>query len=212
MRTCFQVHWCWVAWPSQWCATLQFCTWKLEGWVRGWRLREVVGVVGGRSSRSVVLLWMCGRVERNVKSEARNPWGVIGFSILTSVLDGWCLNQNMFLISCFFLLLKKGIFKKWRHAIWNRFLVVGAVFFSPLNPLEQDHEEEEYHDRLDVSRKFHHCSKWRHDQDAVFWKKTGRGTGSVWKVIWSLNQYRRSCSKAIGWYSSSSVLIWALDN
>ena len=43
-----------------------------------------------------------------------------------------------------------------------------TVFFSTLNPLGQDDEEEEYHDRLDVARKFDYCSKWRYDQDVVF--------------------------------------------
>ena len=37
-----------------------------------------------------------------------------------------------------------------------------TVFFPPLNPCGQ------------VPRKFHHCSKWRHDQDAVYWIKLKR--------------------------------------
>ena len=106
-----------------------------------------------------------------MKSEARNPWGVIGFSILTLGFRWLIFGPKHVYDFMFFLLLENRIFQKRRPAIWNRFLVVGAVFFSPLNPLEQDDDEEEYHDRLDVSRKFHCCSKWRYDQDAVFWKK-----------------------------------------
>ena len=44
------------------------------------------------------------------------------------------------------------------------------MFFSPLNPCGQD-EEEPVHDDMTVPRKFHYCSKWRHDQDAVYWIK-----------------------------------------
>ncbi len=43
--------------------------------------------------------------------------------------------------------------------------------FSPLNPLESDDEEEEYLDNMKIPRKFHYCSKWKHDQDAVYWVK-----------------------------------------
>ena len=39
---------------------------------------------------------------------------------------------------------------------------VQTVFFSPLNPCGQ------------VPRKFHYCSKWRHDQDAAYWIKLKR--------------------------------------
>ena len=46
-----------------------------------------------------------------------------------------------------------------------------TVFFSPLNPLEQDGEEAKHQDNLAIPRKFHCCSKWRHHQDAVFWIK-----------------------------------------
>ena len=51
-----------------------------------------------------------------------------------------------------------------------------TVSFSPLNPLEPDGEEEEYHDNTKTPRNFHFCSKWKHDQDAVYWVKIGRDT------------------------------------
>ena len=35
----------------------------------------------------------------------------------------------------------------------------------------KDDEEEPIHDDMTVPRKFHYCSKWRHDQDAVHWVK-----------------------------------------
>ena len=45
-----------------------------------------------------------------------------------------------------------------------------TVLFSPLNSCGQD-EEEPIHDDMTVPRMFHYCSKWRHDQDAVYWVK-----------------------------------------
>ena len=33
-----------------------------------------------------------------------------------------------------------------------------TVSFSPLNPLERDDEEEEYHDKMKIPRNFHYCS------------------------------------------------------
>ena len=46
-----------------------------------------------------------------------------------------------------------------------------TVLFSFLHPCGQDNEEEPIHDDMTVPRKFHDCSKWRHDQDAVCWVK-----------------------------------------
>ena len=46
-----------------------------------------------------------------------------------------------------------------------------TVFCSPLSPLGPDDKQESFHRDFTVPRKFHHCSKWRHDQGAVFWIK-----------------------------------------
>ena len=76
----------------------------------------------------------------------------------------------------------------------HKFVAVGkqsregrqTVFFSPLNPLGQDDEEESIHNDMTIPRKFHHCSKWRHDQDGVYWVKMER------HKIWYYNFGKRS--------------------
>ena len=45
-----------------------------------------------------------------------------------------------------------------------------TVFFTPLNPCGKDDEAEAVHGDMTVPRKFHYCSRWRHDQDAVYWR------------------------------------------
>ena len=70
---------------------------------------------------------------------------------------------------------------KWKDIIYHKESIFNmksimadglqTVFFSPLETLESENEEEYFHEDMTVARKFHYCSKWKHDQDAVCWVK-----------------------------------------
>ena len=44
-----------------------------------------------------------------------------------------------------------------------------AVFLTPMNLFGHDPEEEEPHDEFSVPQKVPCVTRWKHDQDAVFW-------------------------------------------
>ena len=46
-----------------------------------------------------------------------------------------------------------------------------TIFLTLLSPLGEKSDEEEPSDDLSVPRKVHYYSKWKHDQDAVYWVK-----------------------------------------
>ena len=56
---------------------------------------------------------------------------------------------------------------EWTYSSRKRIRKTDSIF-SPLNPLESDDEEEEYHDNMKIPRNVHDCSKWKNDQDSVF--------------------------------------------
>ena len=49
-----------------------------------------------------------------------------------------------------------------------------AVFRTPTNPFGDDPEEEEPHDDFTVPQKAPHVTKWKFDQNAVFWVRLSK--------------------------------------
>ena len=49
-----------------------------------------------------------------------------------------------------------------------------AVFFTPLNPFDENPDEEELHDDYTIPQKVHYHSHWERNQVAVYWIKISR--------------------------------------
>ena len=130
-------------------------------------------------------VWLQKIFEGSTKTRMENCKNKDGFFWFTSDSRAFCRYSNRTRIDglCIYSSkLEKYIFHRgfsWNfHSVLGNRLVLGgkekdkarqAVFPTQLNPFRNDPEEEEPHDDYTVPRKVLYASRWKHDQDVVFW-------------------------------------------
>ena len=131
--------------------------------------------------------------KRFLKAAQRQKWRIVKTKIefyviyerFKGILEVFQPNQNWWVMSKNPPKWKKYIYHRGRS--WN-FVHTGkmipggkekdkcrqAVFLTPTNPFGDDLEEGKPHDDITVSQKAPHVTKWKNDQDAVFWVRLSK--------------------------------------